>query len=131
FRLRVARFEVAELGSSTVFGAQCFAEAVGIIFDDGAGGVENALRGTVVTFEANDFCVGKIAREAEQNRDIRAAPAVDRLVFVPDHADILVPADQQAEQIVLYAIGILVFVYMNVLETSLPLFTNGSGIAEK
>src|ERR1700746_1441260 len=113
--LRVARFEVAKIGSGGLFGAQSFAKAVGIIFYDRAGCVQNALRGTVIAFEANDFGFWKIAREAGDNREICSAPAVDGLVFVADDADVVVRADEQAQQIVLHTVGVLIFVDVNVL----------------
>src|ERR1700739_4611203 len=79
FGLRVARFEVAKIGSGGLFGAKSLAQAIGIIFYDRAGCVQDALRGAVVAFETNDFGLGKIVREAEENRDIRSAPAVQGL----------------------------------------------------
>ncbi len=93
FGLCISCLEVAEIGSGGLFGAKSFAEAVGIIFYDGAGGIEDALCGAVIAFKANDFGFGKIAREAEQNGNIGAAPAVDGLVFVSDHTNIVVRAD--------------------------------------
>src|SRR5258708_3943960 len=129
FGLGVASFKVAKVLASRLLGAEGFAESVRIIFNDGAGGVQNTLRGTVVAFEANDFGAGKIARKAEQNTNVRAAPPIDRLVLVADDADILVRADQQAQQIVLHAIGILIFVDVNVSEALLPSFANLRDVA--
>jgi len=129
--LRVTAFEVAEISSGRLLGAKSFAEAVGIIFDHSAGRIQDALRGTVISFEANDFGFGKIAREAEQDGDIGAAPAVYGLVFVADDTDIVMRSDEQAQQIVLHAVSVLIFVDMDILEAPLPFFANGGGIAQK
>ena len=45
--------------------------------------------GAVIAFEADDFCAGKIVIEAQDVVDLRAAPAIDRLVVVADAADVL------------------------------------------
>src|ERR1700722_5106899 len=60
FGLGIARFEVAKIGAGGLFRAQSFAETIGIIFDYAPGGVEDALRGTVIAFQANHSGVGKI-----------------------------------------------------------------------
>ena len=65
FGLGVAGFEVTKIRAGGRFGFERFAEAVGVVFYDGAGGVENILRGAVVAFEADDARGGKIARKAE------------------------------------------------------------------
>jgi len=80
--------------SGWLFGAKSLAEAVGIVFDDGARGIEDALRRAVISFEADDSRAGKIARKAQKDGNVRAAPAVDGLVFVADNADVLVRAEE-------------------------------------
>ncbi len=131
FGLGVAPFEVSEVGAGGLLGAKSFSEAVGIIVYDGTSGVEDALRGAVVAFEADDFGVGKIAREAEEDGNIGAAPAIDRLVFITNDANVVVRADQQAQQIVLNAIGVLIFVDVNILEAALPFFTDRGGVTHE
>src|SRR4030095_7616629 len=64
FGLGVAGFEVAKIGAAGYFGTKSFAEALGIIFDDSPGGIEDALRGAVVALEANDFGVREVGRTA-------------------------------------------------------------------
>src|SRR5262249_2794624 len=96
FGLGVARFKVTEIRAAGNFRAQVLAEPLGVILDDGAGRVEDALRGAVVALEADDVCVGEISRKTKKNGNVRAAPAVDRLVFVPDDADVLVRSDEKA-----------------------------------
>ena len=94
FALCIARFKIAKVRSGWLFGAKSLAEAVGIVFDDGARGIENALCRAVISFEADDFRAGKVARKAQKDGNVRAAPAVDGLVFVADNADVLVRADE-------------------------------------
>jgi len=74
---------------------------------------------------------GKSREKAEQDANIGAAPAVNGLVFVANHADVVVRADQQTKKIVLHAIGVLIFVDVDVLEAALPLFADRDGFAQK
>ncbi len=97
-----------------------FAEAVGIVFYDGACGVEDVLRGAVVAFEANHAGGGKVARKAKKDGDVRAAPTIDGLVFIADDADVLLWAGEETKQIVLDAVGVLIFVDVDVSEALLP-----------
>ena len=53
------------------------------------GGGEDVAGGAVIALEADDFCAGKIVVEAQDVVDLRAAPAIDRLVVVADAADVL------------------------------------------
>src|SRR5262249_43086688 len=116
----VARFEIAEIAARGRFGFEGLAEPAGIVFYDGACGVENILRGAVVAFEANHAGSGKITRKAEKDGDVGAAPAVNGLVFVADDADVLFRAGEKAKEVVLDTIRVLIFVHMNVLESLLP-----------
>jgi len=61
FGLGVAGFEVAEILAGGCSARSVLPRRSGLFFYDGTGGVEDALRGTVVAFEANDFGIGKIA----------------------------------------------------------------------
>ena len=94
FTLRIARFKIAKVRSRRLLSAKSLAQAVWIVFDDGARGIEDALRRAVISFEAEDLRAGKIARKAQKDGNVRAAPAVDGLVFVADNADVLVRADE-------------------------------------
>jgi hypothetical protein len=82
------------------------------------------LRRAVIALEANHFGVRKVARKTEKDGNVSAAPAVDGLVFVANHADVLVRADEQAKQIVLDAVGVLIFVDVNVLKAVSPFFAD-------
>ena len=84
------------------------------------GGVENFLARAVVLLDAQDARAGKILGKAQDVADIGAAPAVDGLVFVADDAEIGIFAGQQPQQVVLHAVGVLIFVHVNVAEALLP-----------
>src|SRR5208283_1938041 len=65
---------------------------------------------TVILFEANHRCVWVIALEIENIPNVRAAPAVNRLVLVAHYANVLVPLREQPHQLILSAIGVLILV---------------------
>jgi len=73
----------------------------------------------------------KVAREAEENRNVRATPAIDRLIFITDDANVLFRAGEKAEQIVLDAVWCLDIRRVNVLEALLPAFADGGPILQE
>ena len=66
------------------------------------------------------FAPGIILLEIENVADIGAAPAVDRLVFVAHHADVIVRLREQAHQLILAAVGVLIFVDHDVAQPAIP-----------
>src|SRR6266849_1118608 len=131
FGMGVAAFEVFQVAARAVFGAEGFAEALGIIGYDGSSGIENLLRGAVVAFEFDDAGGREVARKAHEDGDVGAAPTINGLIFVADDADVLLWTGEEAQEIVLYAVGVLVFVHVDVFEAGLPFFADGNGIAEQ
>src|SRR5579859_3447779 len=133
FRLgvSVACFEVFQVAAGTIFGAEGLAETFGIVGDDSARGIENLLGGAVVAFELDDAGRREVARKAHEDRNVGAAPAINGLVFIADHADVLLGAREQAQKFVLDAVGVLVFVDVDVLKAGLPLFADWWGIAKE
>ncbi len=81
-----------------------------LLRDDDRSSFEDDLRGAVILLEADGFGVGEILLELEDVADVGAAPGVDALVLVAHHADVLVLAAEQLHQLVLGAVGVLVFV---------------------
>src|SRR5207302_4462325 len=71
-----------------VFGAQRLAEPAFIVGDQVRCGGEDVAGRAVVALQANDFRAWKVMFEAQDIVDLRAAPAVDRLVVVADAADV-------------------------------------------
>ena len=72
-----------------VLGAQSLAEPAFIIRDQMRGGGEDVAGGAVVALQPDNLGAGKIVLEAQDVVDLRAAPAIDRLVVVADAADVL------------------------------------------
>ena len=102
------------------FRPEPLAFALQIIRDHDAGGFENIFRRAVILFKPNDFRVGKVFFEIENIANIGAAPAIDGLIFVAHHADVVVPLREQAHQLVLAAIGVLILVDHDVAEAAIP-----------
>ncbi len=69
-------------------GEQRLAEATLVVGDQMAGSAENVFGRAVVTLELDDLGAGKVLFEAQDVVDLRAAPAIDRLVVVADAADV-------------------------------------------
>ena len=67
-----------------------FAFALRVVRDHRARGFQDILGGAVILLQTDDRGVRKVLLEIENVVDVRAAPAVDRLVFVAHHADIIV-----------------------------------------
>ena len=67
---------------------QILSQAPLIVGDDSGGGIQNFLRRAVIFFQAHDARAGIIFIEAKNVADVRAAPAVDRLILVADDAEL-------------------------------------------
>src|SRR3546814_20477920 len=81
------------------------------------------LRGrAVILLEPDHRRAGEILVEAQDIRDLRAAPAVHRLVVVTDDTDILARLREQAEPEILAGVGVLIFVDEDIFEAVLILF---------
>ncbi len=114
-------FEATDLLTIGGFGPKPFAFALGIVGNHRAGGFENVLGGPVILFEPDHFGIREVALEIEDVADVGAAPAIDGLILVTHHADVLVGLGEQAHQVVLAAIGVLVFVDHDEFETAIHL----------
>ncbi len=77
-------------------GPECLAETSGILGDQAGSGGKDMRRRAVVLLQANHLGAGKILLEFQDVLDLGAAPAIDRLVVVADHAEIAVALGQQA-----------------------------------
>ena len=76
--------------------------------------VEDELRRSVVLLELDDGRVRPVALEVEDVADVRAAPAVDRLVVVADDRQVPVLRREGLDPQVLRAVRVLVFVDMEI-----------------
>ena len=71
-------------------GPQVLGLAPRVVGDDGVGGVEDGLGGAVVLVEHDHLGVGIVLLELQDVADVGAAPGVDALVGVADHAEVAV-----------------------------------------
>ena len=92
-----------------------------VVGDQVRGGGEDVRRRAVVALQPDDGGAGEILLEAQDVADLRAAPAVDRLVVVADAADVLRALRQQPQPQVLRHVGVLVLVDQDVAEAAVIL----------
>src|SRR5438552_3179064 len=85
-----------------------------VALDDGARVVEDDLRVSVVLLQADDPGAGIIFLKLQDVLDGGPAPAINRLVFIADHTQVLVIESELADELVLDAVGVLVFVHQDV-----------------
>src|SRR6267378_3044449 len=131
FGLRIPRLEILQIRSWAFLRAQRFAQPLRIVRDDRAGGVENILRRTVVAFQFDDSGGGKIPGKTQEDGNVCAAPAVDRLILVTHNTQVLLGPGQQPHQVILDAVRVLIFVHVNILKACLPFLTRGRGFAQQ
>jgi hypothetical protein len=82
-------------------------------------------------FEADGADVGEVLLELQNVAYVRAAPTVDGLVLVADDADVARGAGQQLHQLVLRAVGVLIFVDEQVLVAAVVSLTDlGDGLEQ-
>src|SRR5207249_2442855 len=96
--------------------------------DDSARDVEDDLRGPVVLLQADDPGAGIIFLEPQDVLDRGPAPAVNRLVFIADHTKVLVIEGELADELVLGAIRVLVFVHQDVAKPLVVPLANVRGL---
>src|ERR1019366_3195771 len=92
---------------------------------------QNVLGGAVVLLQANGLGLGVVVFEIQDVPDIGAAPAIDRLVFVAHHADIAMLFGQQAHEVVLGAVGVLILVDHDVAQPPVVSFAGGVVMLEQ
>ncbi len=111
FVFRIRSFVQRDLVALARLGPEPFPDALGIVGDHGAGGLQDVLGRAVILLQPDGDGARKIPFEIQDVADVRAAPAIDGLILVADHRDVMAVSGQQAHQIVLAAIGVLVFVH--------------------
>ena len=81
---------------------------------------EDCFGGTVVLLQLNNFGAGILVFKLQDVADISAAEAIDGLVIITDHTKIFMGVGQEAYQLKLRVVGILVLVYHDIPEMILP-----------
>ena len=100
-------------------GEELLGLATDVVGDDGVRRIEDGLGGAEVLLQHDGRHVGEGPLELQNVADVRAAPAVDRLVGVPDDADVAVRLAQQLDDLVLRVVRVLELVDEDVPETFL------------
>ena len=88
FFFRIPGAGDGDLFAVDILGAQGLAEPAFIMRDQMRGGGKDVAGGAVVALQPDHLGAGKVVLEAQDVVDLRAAPAIDRLVVVADAADV-------------------------------------------
>ena len=94
--------------------------ALGVLLDQLVRGAQDRVRRAVVLLERDDLRPGEVLLELEDVADVRGPEAVDRLILVPDGADVPVLAAQELQESVLRVVRVLVLVDEDVAERLAP-----------
>ena len=108
--------------AAVVFCPECLILSGLVMMDDSIRRLQNFLCGTVILLQLNYGCIGKILFKIQNIADIRAAPAIDGLVVVAHHAQVAAFTGNQAHQLILGVVGILIFIHMHILKAALIVF---------
>lgn len=114
----------------TALSVRCFLSAP-CFCDNGVGGVDDDLGGTVVLFEFEEVEVGVVAAEVEDVLYVGSAEGVDALCVVAYDTDVLVAGGEFFDDEVLGVVGVLVLVDHDVAEALLVLEEHGWEVAEE
>ena len=102
-----------------------------VVFDDPVGTLQDLVGGAVVLLETNHPGAGEILFEFQDVADIRAPPAVDALIVVAHHAQVPMLLRQQAHNVVLGHVGVLILVHQNIAEPIAILLQDVRPLLEK
>ena len=97
-----------------VLGPQRLVLALDVVGDHPSRQRQDALGRAIVLLQPHDLGAGKVLLEIEDVADVGAAPLVDRLIAVADHAHVAMLGGQQLDDPVLGAVGVLVLVDQDV-----------------
>ncbi len=131
FLVFVVAAEYLDFWTNFIIGPEVFLFALGVVGDEGGGGLEDHLGGAIVLLEEDDFGVGVELLKFQDVVEVGAAPAVDGLVGVAGGADVFVVHGEHVGEDELGVVGVLIFVDEDVLETILELFADGLVVAEE
>ena len=100
-------------------GPQRLAEARAVVRDQPGCRPQYMSGRAVVALEADHLRARKILLKAQDVADLRAAPAVDRLIVVADAGDVAVRLGEQAQPEILSDVGVLILVDQDGAKASL------------
>src|SRR5258706_10749188 len=101
----VCSSDLKTLFAAAGVGEECFSLAGDVVCDDAGSSVEDVSGRPIVLFELDDPRSREVPLEVEDVVDIRAAEAVNRLVFIADGDDVPPFAGQRFDEHVLRAVG--------------------------
>ena len=87
--------------------------------DDGVGGIQNILGGTVVLLQPDRANAPILLFKTQDILNIGATEPIDALIIIAHHADVAIASRQQTGQQVLQMVGVLILVHQHIAE--LPL----------
>ncbi len=119
FVFSVWRLVITDQASTLAVGPQLLAFAAQVVRDNSSGGLKNDLRRSVVLLQSDDAGVGEVLLKLENITDVGASPGIDALILVADCADVFGLAGEQLHELVLGAIGVLIFVDEEIAVASL------------
>ena len=99
-----------------VLGPERLLLAPRVVGDHLVGGVQYVAGGAVVLLQLDGHALGEVLLEVQYVPKVGPAPAVDGLVVVAHHAQVVPIPRQQPHQHVLGGVGVLVFVHQYVAE---------------
>src|SRR6185436_9436139 len=94
----VTAAEIDDAVTAFAIGPEALVLAVAVLADDRGGGVENDLRRAVVAFELDDLRFAEVLLEIEDVPQVGAAPFVNGLIRVADHAEVAVDSGETRNQ---------------------------------
>ncbi len=106
--------------SAALVGAQRLVPPAQVVADQGVGRVQDGGGAAVILLQLDDGGVREKAFELQDVADLGAAPAVDGLVVVAYHADVVRGPHQMSQQAHLEAVGILELIHGDIAEALLP-----------
>ena len=112
------------LGPFVPGGPKFLALAAVVVADDGVGGGQDIFGGAVVLLQPDGAAALVLILEGEDIFDGGSPEAVDGLVVVPHHADVLPAPRQQGGEQILQVVGVLVLIDQYVVKFSLIICPN-------
>ena len=89
------------------------------------------MRGAVVALQLDNAGGSEVARKTQENGDVRATPGIDGLVFITHNTNVLIRAREEPHELILHAIGVLIFIDVEVLQACLPFFASGGRFTQQ
>lgn len=105
--------------------------SVGIKRDDLVRRIQNVSRRAVVLLQLDNPCIRKILFKIENVANVRAAPAVNRLVVIADNTQISALRSQQTHKHILRIVRILILIDMDIADFALIGFQHRRMLGKK